>query len=141
MTRVIPTVARILHYFPAGMRDSVMVRRQTVALPEGSRPRLPFAAIVVDVISDNVVNLTVFDGLGETYRRVHVPMVDEANPYTAERCSQGWCQWPAITRNPLAASVGVGVNQAQPLARAGDGGQLGDGGLAGAGSLPKSPEG
>lgn len=98
MPRIIPTVARILHYFPAGMRDSVMVRRVGPRAPGETMP-LPLAAIVTDVISDNMVNLTVFDALGAAFPRVHVPVVDE---YNAELCVSGWCTWPLITRAPQA---------------------------------------
>lgn len=112
MPRIIPTVARILHYFPAGMRDSVMIRRTGARAPGDTNP-LPLAALVVDVVSENMVNLSVFDGLGITFSRVHVPMVQDGDPWNAERCADGWCEWPKISQAPQvrrAADGGVNPN-------------------------------
>lgn len=113
MARIIPTVARILHYFPSGMRDSIMVRRTDARAPGDTNP-LPLAALVVDVISENVVNLTVFDGLGATFSRVHVPVVQEGDPYSAERCIAGWCEWPKISRAPQVRDGGLQASNLTP---------------------------
>lgn len=90
----IPTVARILHYFPAA-HDTFMTRRMGTG---PSDTPLPLAAIVVDVISDNLVNVTVFDAFGKPHSRVHVPVIDEAHPYMAERCREGYVAWPVMVR-------------------------------------------
>jgi hypothetical protein len=111
--RQLPTVARIMHYFCAP-HDTFMTRRM------GTRPadhdQLPLAALVVDVVSDKLVNVTVFDAFGKPHSRVHVPVVDEENPYSVERCREGWVAWPVLTR---AGNTGqqLGVEKALLQAR------------------------
>jgi hypothetical protein len=62
-----PTIGRVMWYWPQ----------------KGDRGEQPWAAIVVKVWGDNMVNLVVFDPDGESAGLYSVPIVQDGSPHTA----------------------------------------------------------
>lgn len=75
---ITPTVGRIVWYFPT-VHDGML-----------SRGDQPFAAQVVFVHNDRMVNLLVTDHLGNTYPRERITLVQEGDPHPSKG---GHCEW------------------------------------------------
>jgi hypothetical protein len=69
MTRITPTVGRVLHFIPTA--DYMASRKQAFNHPA------PLAAVIAYVHSDTMVNLTVWDQNGEQFSVCSVPLVQE----------------------------------------------------------------
>ncbi|MDH1341837.1 hypothetical protein [Ectopseudomonas oleovorans] len=72
MTRIVPTVGRVLHFFPTV--DYMASRKQAF-----NNPAQPLAAVIAYVHSDTMVNLTVWDQNGEQFSVCSVPLVQEGS--------------------------------------------------------------
>lgn len=79
MSKIIPTVGRVVWYYPTGYDD--------IAAPTNAQ--CPLAAIIAHVWSDSCVNLAVFDTNGVSHSRTSVLLVQEGE----NRPSGGFCEW------------------------------------------------
>jgi len=70
MTRITPTVGRVLHFIPTA--DYMAGRKLAFG-----NPTQPLAAVIAYVHSDTMVNLTVWDQNGEQFSVCSVPLVQE----------------------------------------------------------------
>lgn len=70
MTRITPTVGRVLHFVPTA--DYMAGRKLAFG-----NPAQPLAAVIAYVHSDTMVNLTVWDQNGEQFSVCSVPLVQE----------------------------------------------------------------
>jgi hypothetical protein len=79
-----PTVGRIVHYFPLHHEQDEL--HEIVGNP--------LAAIIVTVWSGECVNLTVFDGNGNTHSRTSVAFMDQAGIAERDPDAGGFATWP-----------------------------------------------
>lgn len=70
MTRITPTVGRMLHFIPTA--DYMASRKLAFG-----NPAQPLAAVIAYVHSDTMVNLTVWDQNGQQFSVCSVPLVQE----------------------------------------------------------------
>ncbi|PIA74299.1 hypothetical protein CDR19_04345 [Ectopseudomonas toyotomiensis] len=70
MTRITPTVGRVLHFIPTA---GYMAGRKLAF----GNPTQPLAAVIAYVHSDTMVNLTVWDQNGEQFSVCSVPLVQD----------------------------------------------------------------
>jgi hypothetical protein len=96
MTKIVPTVGRIVWFTPSRLTGD-----GRFAHIDG---RKPLAAIVAHVFSDALVNLAVFDSNGMSHSRTSGPLVQEGE---AEPEHGYFCSW-------MPYQVGQAAKQAKP---------------------------
>lgn len=79
MTRIAPTVGRVIHYYPTADDNG--------ALPP---PGQPLAGIVASVWNDRCINITYFDANGNAWSKTSVPLVQDDD---VTRPGAGYCAW------------------------------------------------
>lgn len=91
MTRIVPTVGRVVWYWPDSGVDSLMMNVKT-------SPPQPMKADIVFVHSDTIVNLSVFDHFGNHHTRTSVPLLQDGDPVT----NRGYAVWMPYQKDQAA---------------------------------------
>lgn len=89
-----PTVGRMVLYRPSSDEDGFARN------PNGE----PSAAVVVQVHNDRVVNLAVFDAMGTSHPRTHVPLLQPEDERPASGVG-GYCEWMPYQKQVAAGEV------------------------------------
>lgn len=85
MTKITPTVGRIVHYWPSAYD-------RAGRNPMSCNNIDPLAAIVTFVHGDNMVNLSVFDSNGKQFGIASISLKQPGMPYPTQG---GYCEWMA----------------------------------------------
>ena len=80
--KIIPTVGRVVHYFP-GANDGL------AQIGKGTPDAQPLNASVAAVLSESLVNLAVDDAYGNPHARPNVPLIQPGCPVPAH----SYCAW------------------------------------------------
>ena len=86
---IVPTVGRKVWYRPSAFD-------RTGPIPMQARFGMPLDATVVDVHSDRLVNLVIFDSYGKQFNKTSVMLIQEGDAIPLDVESKpvgGYCEW------------------------------------------------